>query len=131
MIRLKPGEPLEEHSVLIDRRVSVAPMMDWTDKAVASFWINHLRSKRRLRLLYVACSSPRTVRRELRVSQPTIAPLIAPPGTAPMDGAPLRPVDGAARSTPCIDGGRVDHCRVYTQMPEQLLDARQVRAALY
>lgn len=25
------GESLEKHSVLIDHRVSVAPMMDWTD----------------------------------------------------------------------------------------------------
>jgi hypothetical protein len=38
----------------IDRRVSVAPMMDWTDEVGFTFRLSHLRSFEKPRLLYVS-----------------------------------------------------------------------------
>jgi hypothetical protein len=50
----------------LDRRVAVAPMMDWTDDLKKCGWINHLGVLEKSRRLYVtsareleiACSGP-------------------------------------------------------------------------
>ena len=38
----------------IDRRISVAPMMDWTDDRLIVFWISSLASAEMACLLYVS-----------------------------------------------------------------------------
>jgi len=45
----------------IDRRVSVAPMLDWTDEAYFRFWISCLRQPRKACHLY---DSPKLARLE-------------------------------------------------------------------
>jgi hypothetical protein len=47
---------VEKRSGIVNRRIAVAPMMDWTDDASAAFKINSLRRSGRDRSLYVASS---------------------------------------------------------------------------
>ena len=38
---------------MMDRRISVAPMMDWTDESYFISWISYLESPKKACLLYV------------------------------------------------------------------------------
>ncbi len=50
----KIGIASEKPRVLIDRRLSVAPMMDWTDKVEFASWFSDLGNVKKACHLYVS-----------------------------------------------------------------------------
>jgi hypothetical protein len=49
----QPGKSVGMHSGPIDRRICVAPMMDWTDSLKTVLGSNNLEERKRACLLYV------------------------------------------------------------------------------
>jgi len=57
----KQAEFVEKRSGIADRRIAVAPMMDWTDSGKTRRYVNELGALEKHRSLYVASVSPATL----------------------------------------------------------------------